>query len=239
MNRDEAKKFTDEIFRLIKKAKTIIDLEAIPDKLKIERKNKMDIKSYPEIKFSISEKEIQSLIQDKILDENLNFSENLSEKITNPLTKLLYATAWKNGDLKKIKHIIKGVKEAKNESYDQDDALVFFQFGKHLTKIEGQPIIDQHVIRAFGIYKCTENASIENLRKLSTLNKRHKTQINNYIKWLRSDELTEEIKLQKNYSYHIDKLLFATGKTIKSGKIPLSKITESSSRSNGGDFEVE
>jgi hypothetical protein len=221
MTHEEAKKFTDEIFKLIKTSKTITDLETIPDKLQILHKNRIDTKSYPEIKYSISRDEIQSLLNDKILDEDLNFSVNISDKLTDPLTKILYATAWKNGDLSKIKHIIKGVKEAKNESYDQNDALVFFQFGKYLTKMEGQPIIDQHVIRAFAVYKCTENNSIEKLRKISTLDKKHKTQINEYIKWLRSDELTEEVKLEKNYSYHIDKILFATGKTIKSGKIPL------------------
>jgi hypothetical protein len=221
MTHEEAKKFTDEIFKLIKTSKTITDLETIPDKLQILHKNRIDTKSYPEIKYSISHDEIQSLLNDKILDEDLNFSVNISDKLTDPLTKILYATAWKNGDLSKIKHIIKGIKEAKNESYDQNDALVFFQFGKYLTKMEGQPIIDQHVIRAFAVYKCTENNSIEKLRKISTLDKKHKTQINEYIKWLRSDELTEEVKLEKNYSYHIDKILFATGKTIKSGKIPL------------------
>lgn len=215
MTPEEAKKFTDEIFALIKKAKTISDIETIPDKLKIPQKNRMDIVSYPEIKYSITQEEIQSLIDNQTIDENLNFSLDLSEKLIDPLTKLLYATAWKNGDLKKIKHIIKGVKEAKNERSDQNDALVFYQFGKYLTKMEGQPIIDQHVIRAFAIYNSSENISIEKLQKLEALNKNHKTQINDYINWLRSNELTDEIKSQKEYSYHIDKLLFATGKTIK------------------------
>jgi hypothetical protein len=215
MTPEEAKKFTDEIFTLIKKAKTITDIEAIPDKLKIPLKNRMDIVSYPEIKYSITQEEIQSLIVYQTIDENLNFLLDISEKLVDPLTKLIYATDWKNGDLKKIKHIIKGVKEAKSEKSDQNDGLVFYQFGKYLTKMEGQPIIDQHVIRAFAVYKCSENFLVEKLQKLETLNKNHKPQINDYINWLRSNELTDEIKSQKEYSYHIDKLLFATGKTIK------------------------
>lgn len=215
MTPQEAKKFTDEIFDLIKKAKKITDIEAIADKLKIPQKNRMDSTSYPEIKYKITQEEIQSLIDNQTIDENLNFSLDISEKLIDPLTKLLYATAWKNGDLKKIKNIIKGVKEAKSEKSDQKDALVFYQFGKYLTKIEGQPIIDQHVIRAFAVYKCSENISIEKLQKLETLNKTHKPHISDYINWLRSNELTDEIKSQKEYSYHIDKLLFATGKTIK------------------------
>ena len=225
MTKEEAKKFTNEIFDLIKKAKTINDLEAIPDNLKIPKKNRMEILSYPQIKFKIKQEEIQSLIDNKTLDENLNFSTNITEKLTDPLTKLLYATAWKNGDLKKIKHIIKGIKEVSADNNDQDEALVFYQFGKYLTKMQGQPIIDQHVIRAFSVYKTTDNNTVEKLQKLETLNKTHKTQIAEYISWLQSTELTNEIKSLADYSYHIDKLLFATGKTIKFKKSRKKKNT--------------
>jgi hypothetical protein len=92
MTPEEAKKFTDEIFTLIKKAKTITDIEAIPDKLKIPLKNRMDIVSYPEIKYSITQEEIQSLIVYQTIDENLNFLLDISEKLVDPLTKLIYAT---------------------------------------------------------------------------------------------------------------------------------------------------
>ena len=34
-----------------------------------------------------------------------------------------------------------------------------------------------------------------------------------------SDELTPELREEKDYTYYIDKILFAIGKTIKIGKI--------------------
>ena len=176
----------------------------------------MKVDEYPKIEFKITGEEIKTLLEQNFIDKNLNFSSTITSKLTDPLTKLLYAIAWKNGDLKKIKHIIKGVTDSENKDSEQDDALVFYQFGKYLTKISGQPIIDQHVIRAFAVYNETDNSQIKDLRKIETLNKKHKVIINEYKKWLTSDNLTTELRSEIDYSYHIDKLLFATGKTIKS-----------------------
>jgi hypothetical protein len=214
MTKEQAKEFTNKIFDLIKEAKTIEDLKKIPETLKIPSKNEMDDLNYPQIKFDIKPEEIQTLINNKILDKNLNFVDDITENLTDPLTKLLYATAWKNGDLKKIKHIIKGIKEV-NTNSEQEKALVFYQFGKYLTKTQGQPIIDQHVIRAFAIYKNSDINIVEKFQKLETLNKNYKELIIDYINWLKSNELNDTLKSLPDYTYHIDKLLFATGKTIK------------------------
>ncbi|WP_346068425.1 hypothetical protein [Sphingobacterium siyangense] len=190
-------------------------MERIPDKLEIPTKKRISVSSYPKIEFDISKEEIQSLLDKKILDDNLNFATDITTKLTDPLSKLLYATSWKNGDLKKVKHIIKGIVDSENENSDQDDALVFYQFGKYLTKVVGQPIIDQQVIRAYGIYTSIDNGEVEKLRKLEALDKTHKTIINDYKTWLTSKNLKRELKNEKDYTYYIDKLLFATGKTIK------------------------
>jgi len=175
----------------------------------------MNIDGYPKIEFDIKPIEIETLINNGILDSELKFTTDITSKLSDPLAKILYATAWKNGDLKKVKHIIKGILDSENNDNDQDDALVFYQFGKYLTKKSGQPIIDQHVIRAYAIYCSTDNENVEKFRKLETLDKTHKTIINKYIQWLTSDNLTKELRSEKDYSYYIDKLLFATGKTIK------------------------
>ncbi|TAE37419.1 MAG: hypothetical protein EAY66_05895 [Sphingobacteriales bacterium] len=211
----EAINFTKDIFDLIKKAKTIEDLECIPDKMEIPIKNRMNIDGYPKIEFSISATEIKLLQDSKILDDNYKFASDITSKLTDPLAKILYATVWKNGDLKKVRHIIKGVLDSDVENSEQDDALVFYQFGKYLTKLQGQPIIDQHVIRAFAVYKLLDSDQISSLRKIELINKRHKPIINLYKEWLTSRELTNELKNFKDYTYHIDKLLFATGKSIK------------------------
>jgi len=216
MTDQEAYKLTNDVFILIKKSKTVSDLEVIPDKLNIATKNTMSPDTYPKIEFGINKGEIQSLLEAKVIDNDYNILASCQSKLLDPLTKLLYATAWKNGDLKKIKHIIKGVVDCENQNTDQDEALVFYQFGKYLTKSPGQPIIDQHVIRAFAVYNSKDISEAKTFRQIKVLSKREKPIIGKYKKWLMSEELTKELRIVPDYCYYIDKLLFATGKTIKS-----------------------
>lgn len=213
MTDEGALKFTKDIFDEIKKAKTIAGIERIYE-TRIDPKNRMNTDEYPKIKFSIDQNDIQALKETNIIDSDLNFTKDITSKLTDPLSKILYATAWKNGDLKKVKHIIKGVLDSDKQVSDQNQALVFYQFGKYLTKTNGQPIIDQHVIRAFAIYHDKDSSQIERWRKLEIINKNHIPIINEYKKWLTSD-ISQELQREEDYTYHIDKLLFATGKTIK------------------------
>lgn len=216
MTHSEAKEFTNQVFSLIRESKTTEDIDKIFDTLKIPIRNRMKSDVYPQIKFKLDKSDIDDLIKNGLIDETtLTFKKDITEKLNDPLTKLLYSTVWKNGDLIKIKHIIKGIQEVDNNSIEQDQALVFFQFGKYLTKTHGQPIIDQHVIRAYAVYKSNDNNNVEKLQKLETLNKTHKALIADYINWLKSDELKKELRDIPEYTYFIDKLLFATGKTIK------------------------
>jgi len=214
MTNQETKDFIDRIFKQIKESRTIEELISI-EQNEFEDKFKMDVKSYPKIEFKIAPTEIESLISNKLLNIDFSFIDNVTSKITDPLTKLLYSLAWKNGDLKKLKHIVKGISEIESEEDNQERALVFYQFGKYLTKTKGQPIIDQHVIRAFSISKLNDSNSIEKFRKLTTITKKEKIIIQDYIKWLSSDEILDELKSKENYTYHIDKILFATGRKTK------------------------
>lgn len=173
---------------------------------------------YPKIDFKIDGQDIQALIDQEILDHDLNFTNNVTSKITDPLAKLLYATAWKNGDLKKVRRIINGIEDADSE-FLPNEALVFHQFGKFLKKTHGEPIIDQHVIRAFAVFYETTDSEINKYRKLDILTKKHKPIILAYKKWLISNNLKQELRNIDDYSYYIDKLLFAAGKTIKTKKI--------------------
>ena len=215
MTDDHALKFTNEVFSLIKNSKSISDLENIPGKFGKLAMKGISIEDYPKIEFSISISEIQSLLENELIDRDLKLAKNISSKINDPLSKLLYAIVWKNGDLKKIRHIIKGILNSESENDDQEEALVFYQFGKYLTKIPGQPIIDQHVIRAFAVYNSKDISRMKSLRQIQKLDKDHNDFIKWYKEWLVSDALTTELRRETDYSYHIDKLLFATGKTIK------------------------
>ena len=197
-------------FEKLLKSKTVDEVEEILDDLEIDKKNRMDDNSYPRLKFKITKEEINGLKENGIIT-----ADNLLTDISNAdtLTKLLYAVSWKNGDLKKVKHIIEGIISGQED--DKENGIVFYQFGKYLTKKSGEPIIDQHVLRAFGIFKADgDKEKIEKLRRLSLITKREKELIEQYKQWLQTD-LTNELRDNDNYSYHVDKVLFAVGKSVK------------------------
>jgi hypothetical protein len=218
MTTKEAKNLVMHVFDEIKKSKTIKDFEAIAERLNIPSKNLIDVSNYPKIEFSIKRQEINNLIKRGILTKEYA----LSDKITNSsdtLTKLLYSLVWKNGELKKLRHIIQGIIDGDKINDTKENALVFYNFGRYLTKKKGLPIIDQHVIRAFAVYKENEQKEIKSLLELQTINREHKNIIDQYRIWLDSTELKKELKSNIDYSYYLDKLLFAIGKTIKHKKV--------------------
>lgn len=173
-------------------------------------KFRMNDDVYPQIQFKIEKNDIENLISKGIITEDKALSKGFDG---DALSKLLYAVLWKNGDLSKIKHIIEGILGENEE--DKDNGLVFHQFGKYLTKKEGEPIIDQHVLRAFGIYKANGNEEeIKQLKKLSLITKKQKDLIKDYKNWLKTG-LQPTLIAEDNYSYEVDKLLFALGKSLK------------------------
>lgn len=223
MNHEQAKLKVDEVFASIR---TSSSNKQIDDLIAGElATNKMDAEAYPYLHFSLTASEVEELFNSGILNSEGNLSSDFSERLDlDPLNKLLYSVLWKNGDLKKIKHIVQGVQQTNELKTTKEDGLVFYQFGKFLTK-SGQPIIDQHVLRAFAVYKATEPQQVQQLRNKGTINKKDLPLIEEYKNWLRSNELTAELRNQNEYSYHIDQLLFALGKAIK-----LTKKTRGNSR---------
>ncbi|WP_187264469.1 hypothetical protein [Pontibacter beigongshangensis] len=214
MNDREAAVLVKEIFTKIEQANSIEQINNIVSETAELWKNRMDEISYPKIVYNITRSEIEELKKNNIITEDGKLSEEISSGELDPLTKLLYAIVWKNGDLKKVKHIIQGITSEQDDN--KDDGLVFYQFGKYLTKTIGEPIIDQHVIRAFGVFSSMSNDSeIKRLRRLSIITKKEKAYIYAYKEWLNSSVLKEDLKNIKDYSYYIDKVLFAVGKTIK------------------------
>jgi hypothetical protein len=203
MTDQETTQFITEVFDLIEKSMTILDLQAIPDKLNIKSKNRMKTDGYPKIVFNITPNEIKALIDNKILDNELNFSPDITSKLQDPLSKLLYATAWKNGDLGKIRHIAKGILDTESVTEEQENALVFYQFGKYLT-------IDSDRISA--------------LRKLEILDKSHLSLIREYKMWLTSEKLTKELRNENDYTYYIDNYFSPLGKRLNRNLGYISRV---------------
>jgi len=213
---NEVKNLVNIVFDEIEKA---IDKEVLSEILnKFEDKYKMPDDKYKKIEFKIEKQEFDDIVDFTFeKDDTILINDKIKD---NTLAKLLYALAWKNGDLLKLKHIIKGIKNEGKNDEDKDDGLVFYQFGKYLTKEKGQPIVDQHVLRAFAIserMKKTDriNYSTPQWQKMHLINKTNKFLIDDYKEWLNSENIKESLKQEEDYSYNIDKILFALGKTIK------------------------
>ena len=215
-NSQRTKIIVNSIFNDIIKSKSISDLEKILYNIKIDEKYKVKTDDYPKIKFNISNSEIEKLENESFIIDNI-INHNKIKDVDNTVAKLLYAMAWKNGDLKKIRHIVQGIKDVEESSYEKIDGLVFYQFGKYLAKKESEPIIDQHVLRAFKVYQIDENDDDEiyNARKLVAIGKNEVKLIKDYKNWIISDVISDELKRETDYAYHIDKILYAVGKKIK------------------------
>jgi hypothetical protein len=210
----KAKEFVEKIFKVIEEAKLPQDLENIMEMF--HPNNIISESKYPKITFSIDKKELEELSDFSLKGDNI---ESLKNNIqNNTLAKLLYALVWKNGDLVKLKHIIKGIKNVDQVEDDKNDGLVFYQFGKYLTNQNNEPIVDQHVLRAFAISDRMRksdriNSSISEWQKMETINKSNKFLIKDYKEWLKVLPINNGTA--ENYTNEIDKILFALGKTIK------------------------
>jgi len=214
MKNTEVQKLVDDTFAFIETAESIDELQKIFDDSRIEiiKKNRMDDETYPQLHFKITADELKDV--DFLINSD-TFSKDITKLKLDPLTKLLYAICWKNGDLKKVKHIIQGVTSNQTDIDDKNDGLVFYQFGKYLTKKSGEPIIDQHVLRAYEVYRADKtDKSIDQIRSKSTVTKKDKALIDCYKLWLATG-LTESLRKNEDFCYHIDRVLFALGKTIK------------------------
>lgn len=76
--------------------------------------------------------------------------------------------------------------------------------------------LDQHVFRAFAIYKTATDdlETIEHLRKKTILRKRDWSMISTYKEWLENVSSSDSSKSYE-VRYEIDRVLFALGKWAK------------------------
>ncbi len=198
-------------FKNIEKINSYSDLENLYNDLKLEIKNDkyfLNEKKYPKIGFTITKAEIENLG-----GTNFSLSNEIEVSTHNPLEKLLLSILWKNGDFGKESHIIEGILD-KGDLENKNSGLVFYQFGKKLRDPKNEPIIDQHIMRAYLLNFNPNNIEIETIRRKKELSKKDAKDISSYIKW--ANFQANRVKNKKEeVLYLIDKILFALGKYIK------------------------
>lgn len=207
-----------ELFKSIENAESInglIKIEHGSQFTDAERKKNFPGKNYPQLKFSITPDDINTLKRAKFLEEDGSLSLNCANEsaLKSPLEKLLFSVLWKNGDLGKEKYITDGVMGNRdNVKVTDEKGLVFYYFGKHLNQ-KINPIIDQHVIRAFMIYKIGNEKNCEEILRKKTVSAKDKEICLKYIVW--QNQLLLKKADKEMFSYRVDRLLFGLGKSIK------------------------
>lgn len=217
MENYEVKQLVDDIFNKIMNVESISGLSEIISQNEVMQRNQVNGEAYPYLKWTLTLNEISNLKEKGILDKEGVLTGSLGGNKLTPLEKLLYSIIWKNGDLGKERHIVEGIESInKSEVNLKKDGLVFFQFGKHLADRK-EPIIDQHVLRAFGIYSCKDNdfAQIKKYREKDVIGAEDIELIEMYKKWLISEKLKDTLRNEESYTFYIDKVLFSLGKTVK------------------------
>ncbi|MBW7869679.1 MAG: hypothetical protein H3C39_01320 [Flavobacteriia bacterium] len=193
---------TKEVFEIIE-LKDLSQIKEIENSILNDyKKNYVNTENSKRIEFDILESELREISLD-------------SSNINNPLAKLLYALAWKQGDLQKIEHIIHGIEDAHNKENRKKSALVFYNFGKFIAKPEEHPIVDQHVIRAFLVHRAKSENEIIKYRKLKDSSQIKEDEIEDYKNWLRELGKDMDNNSRKEFFYWTDRQLFALGKSIK------------------------
>lgn len=198
-----------DAFHLLLKAETVENVDRIPNQLGIPEKYRMEFR-YPDLAIGVSKREVKKLMAEGILNSNYQLTKIKND--ADPVTRLLYALLWKTGDLVKLKPVIAGILDDENR---KETGLVYRQFGRFLSEDIAEPIIDQHIIRAFGIFRSGDDLQMQQYYKnLTTMSKRDISIIDDYKHWLKN-ELLASLRRQPGYTYHVDKVLFAAGKMVK------------------------
>ena len=214
MNNLEALKLVETTFKEILDSRDVSALKDMLNNQPTLKKWRMDRSKYPELQLELTAKDISSLLADKV-DEDLRLHADLSARLETPLEKLLYALAWKNGDLQKVAHIIKGAADVRPTSLTNGPGQVFRQFGRHLAD-RSESIVDQHVLRAFELYEQMNTSNpvkVEAIRKKINWDK-DVACIERYKLWL-NEHFNERQISEPEYVVTIDMVLFALGRAVK------------------------
>ena len=195
----------NHIITLIQSAIEIREWETILDHKYITLFKKDEAK-YPPISDLFKKDDLDG-IPDKI---EINSQSTITEKI-------LFAVLWKNGDLLKVSHIINGLK---NEKISSATAITFHQFGRFLAQPDENPIIDQHVIRAYKAIQQKDKLDMATLSMIIKSGPLHATRnsevISHYLNWVKGKHVASMECNASELYYVIDDVMFAFGRLIKS-----------------------
>ena len=167
---------------------------------------------YPRFDLQIESEEVRQLIETLFLNDDHTINLEREAGFT-PFEKLLLAVLWKNGQIFRVRPIVKGI--LGHENSGSDFGIIFHQFGKSLAN-PNEPIIDQHVLRAFSEYgDLSKISGRKKVPRKSVFKETDRDLINAYCNWFKGilEHIPEEER--NEFKYRLDKLLFAIGKKLE------------------------
>ncbi|HCT31026.1 MAG TPA: hypothetical protein DIW31_09905 [Bacteroidales bacterium] len=205
MNQQEVKSIIESAIE----ASTATELALLS--AKIPSKYHMSPIKYPALKFELSAEELNTINVTSEAAQREDFSSRLQNQLKTPLEKLFYSVLWKQGDLSKLTHILQGI-ENLNVEPTKKAGIVFRTFGEYLRD-KSIPILDQHCMRAYGVYQARNDSEVRKFLKLEVLLDTEETRklVLDYHKFFRKAVEGKEA----NFPFYFDRLLVTLGRYIK------------------------
>ena len=196
------------LFETLNDCADIDSLNAIIQRHELQQDIESFYAKYPVLNITLKPEEIQALKDAGVIDANHRIDlRNFPRE--NALAKLLIAMIWKSGDINKIQYIIDGITNEHTSSSDY--ALLYRQFGRSLSR-ENEPVVDQHVLRAFGIYLQAEPAAVAAIRRKSIYKLKDEGLLQEYCSWFQRQVEQVPAEQRQEYIKKLDKILFIFGK---------------------------
>lgn len=207
-----SEKLIRDSFNIIEESNEYSILKDFENNLKIKLGSKYFIneEKYPRINFKFNNEDLNYFFELEKQEKELKSFIDNPDDLT-PREKLMLSMLWKNGDLGKEKYILDGLFN-KERSDNKNSGYVFYQFGKKLKSPSKEPIIDQHILRAFKFY---QNVVHQNNYSYSdtTSTKENQKAIQEYKIWIEKKIIAKNDS--EDFLYYTDRILFGIGKYLK------------------------
>ncbi|MET0392373.1 MAG: hypothetical protein ABW019_04495 [Chitinophagaceae bacterium] len=196
-----------ELFEKAEKATSLSELNGIiASDSTISKTIKEFEHKYPRFDLQIKPQQVQQLKENRFLNEDHTINLEREAEFT-PFEKFLLAVLWKNGQIFRVQPIVDGIVGIKKS--ESEFGIIFNQFGRHLAD-PTEPIVDQHVLRAF-----CEATGRKKVPRKTVFKTSDQKMIDEYRNWFKIilQRITEQEK--EEFRYKLDKLLFTIGKQLE------------------------
>lgn len=200
-----------ELFDKISTAKSVTELDLL---IKCNSQVRTIVdgfeNKYPRLAFKILPTEISKLRTDGAITGDHKIS--LEHEHFSTLEKLLIAVLWKNGQITRVQSVLDGIVGTKTS--DTEYGVIFRQFGRSLAD-HTEPIVDQHVLRAFCAYG--DVSLIKGRKKIprgAAMKVSDQELIDAYRAWAKTIVQSVSSEESSEFMYKLDKALFAMGQML-------------------------